>query len=209
MYLVASSSRGILCRGVIIDFGKPASPVRPDKNELLLITIIEYSQVQLNPRAYPEIVPVERQEAPQVMCEARTLKSHQVLCVRSICRIRPLIHSELEELASLKGRARVHVHARLVRGASIYQVLSNPEEETDLIIIACGGGIIGRDRDTRPSGAYIAHPVRVVLAFHAVVRETQFTLLKIVFLCNLANVLVECPSNHRHVNNQCRCPPHW
>ena len=73
------------------------------------------------------------------MCEARTLKSHKVLCMRRMCRIRPLIHSELEELASGKRRTRVHVHARLVRGASIYQVLSDPEEEADLVIIACGG----------------------------------------------------------------------
>jgi hypothetical protein len=168
----------------------PPPPVRPDKHELLLIPIIEYSQVKLDPRAYPEIIAIERQEAPQVMREARALKSHQVLCVRSICRIRPFIHSELKELASGKRRARVHVHARLVRGASIYQVLSDPEEETDLVVIACGGRIIGRDRDARPSGAYVAHAIRVVLTFHAVVREAQFTLLEVVFLSNLADVLV-------------------
>jgi hypothetical protein len=88
---------------------------------MLLVAIIEYSQVKLDPRANPEIVPVERQEASQVVCEARTLNSHQVLCVSIICRIRPLIHSELEELASGlgKGITRVHIYARLVRGASI------------------------------------------------------------------------------------------
>ena len=86
---------------------------------MLLVAIIEYSQVKLDPRANPEIVSVERQEASQVMREARALNSHQILCVRNICRIRPLIHSELEEFASGKRRTRVHVHARLVRGATI------------------------------------------------------------------------------------------
>jgi hypothetical protein len=176
---------------------------------MLLFAIIEYSQVKLDPRANPEIVPVERQEASQVVCEARTLNSHQVLCVSIICRIRPLIHSELKELASGKRRTRVHIYARLIRGATIDQVLSDPEEEADLVIFARGGGIIGRDRDTWPRGSDIAHAICVIFAFHSIVRETQFTLLEVVFLGNLANVLIKCPSNHRHVNIQCRCLPHW
>ena len=82
----------------------PPPPVRPHNYELLLIAIIQYSQEDLEPRAYPEIVRVERQHASQVMREARALKSQQVLCVRRFCRIRPLIHSELQELAPGKRR---------------------------------------------------------------------------------------------------------